>query len=331
MKGKSIKIKCKKPYGVIVATEGRKYIQHLLLGVGKTLIVSDETVYRLYGNELKKLIQNSGAQVYTFIYPNGENGKTKHVLDKLLILMTELDLTEQDCLVAFGGQAVASLTAFACNVFKGGIPFVYMPTTLMGMINPLYQGVVGVDFLGKRDLLKTENYPIAVVCDPDYLITLPVNYLQDGIAEIIRRAMVGDSELLELMESEQAPFEQMIFSAIRIGKKKANKRIFRFGLDFAQVAEKLAGLKVSYGKLVAFGMVTAFETAMAIGLTKENEERLLSLLKKFSISYDLGVANKNLWQAIIDNAKRKHTFILPKKMGKVKVKELTEDKIKETF
>ena len=331
MKGKTIKIKCKKPYGVIVATEGRKYIQHILSGVGKTLIVSDEAVFRLYGNGLKKLIQNSGSQVYTFIYPNGENGKTKHVLDKLLILMTELDLTEQDCLVAFGGQAVASLTSFACNIFKGGISFVYMPTTLWGMINPLYQGVAGVDFLGKKDLLKTENYPVAVICDPDYLITLPVNYLQDGVAEIIRRAMIGDSELIEKMESEQAPFEEMILSAIRIGKRKESKRAFRFGLDFAQVAEKLVGLKVSYGKLVAFGMLTAFETAMALGFTKENEERLIALYKKFAISYDLGVASKSLWQAVIESNKTKHAFILPKKMGKVKMKELTEDKIKETF
>ena len=331
MKGKSLKIKCKKPYGVIVCSEARKYAQHIINGVKKTLIVSDETVFRLYGNGLKKLIQYSGAEVFTFIYPSGENGKTKYVLDKLLILMTELNLTKDDCLFAFGGQTVASLTSFACAVFKGGIPFVYMPTTLLGMINPLSDGRSGVDFLGKRDLLKAENYPIAVLCDTDYLVSLPVQYLQDGIAEIMRRAMIGDGKLLEDMENQSAEFDQMILSAIKIDQKYGDGRKGRFALNFASVAEKLVGLKVSYGKLTAFGMVTAFETAMSLNKTKESEERVIKLLQKYSISYDIGIHNKNLWQTILDSGKQKHTFILPKSFGSCRVVKLSVEKIKETF
>ena len=53
MKGKSIKIKCEKPYGVIVAKESRNYAQYMFSGAQKALIVSDETVFRLYGNGLK--------------------------------------------------------------------------------------------------------------------------------------------------------------------------------------------------------------------------------------------------------------------------------------
>ena len=331
MKGKSIKIKCEKPYGVIVAKESRNYAQYMFSGAQKALIVSDETVFRLYGNGLKKLVKNSGAEVFTFIYPAGENGKTKHVLDKLFILMTELNLNANDCLIAFGGEGVASLTSFACSVFRGGIPFAYIPTTIMGMLNPLNDGNASVDFLGKRDLLKTKNYPIAVICDPDYLISLPAPYKQDGYAEIIRRAMIGDKALIEKMMAEDVLDEEMILSAIKVGLGLKRNAKSRFALNFASSAEKVTGLKVSYGKLVAFGMIKAIETAMALGLNTETEEPMLKLLEKFGISRDVGVHDRDLWNAILSNGAKKYTFVLPKATGVCKVVKLSEEKIKETF
>lgn len=339
----SIKIKCQKPYGAIVAEGARKYAGYALDGAQKALIVSDETVFRLYGNGLKKIIKNAGAEAYTFIFPSGENGKNKHVLDKLLILMTELDLKSTDCLVAFGGCSVASLVGFAGKIFKGGVPYVYMPTTLSGMLDLCVSGKVGVDFIGKTDLLRETNYPLAVFADTEYLKTLPAVHMQNGLAEIIRLGMIGDGEMVELMENGEPSIDELIYRAVMVKLKLGKKSLLagknfaegkgRFALNFSAVAEKIVGLKVPYGKLVAYGMVIASETAMALGIASGLDERMIALLAKYDIKWDIGIVTTKLWQTFLEKNKTKNkiTIVLPTKVGKVAIRKINGDKIKEIF
>jgi len=340
----NLKINCERPYGVIISSGARKYAGYALDGAKKALIVSDETVFRLYGNGLKNIVKSAEAEAYTFIFPTGENGKNKHVLDKLLILMTELDLKKTDCVIAFGGRSVASLVGFACKIFKGGIPYMYIPTTLSGMLDLCMEGKAGVDFIGKPDLLSVRNYPIAVFSDSDYLKTLPAVHFQNGIAEIIRLGMIGDGEMIELMEKEDPEnplnIDDLIFRAlnVKISLKRRNilgmrklGGVGRYALDFSAIAEKIVGLKIPYGKLVAYGMVISAETAMALGLTKDMDERMISLFAKYEIKWDIGIVTSKLWQTFIKTDKKKITLVLPKAPGKLTVKKMTKEKIKEKF
>jgi 3-dehydroquinate synthetase len=212
----------------------------------------------------------------------------------------------------------------------------------MGMINPVTDGKVSVDFIGKKDLLKTSAYPIAVLCDPDYLVSLPSPYMQDGYAEIIRRASFADRKLIERMEKEDVPIEEMIFSSIQTGEKIKNlgatssitgfKKKSRYALNFSSIAEKICGLNVSYGKLVTFGMVTAADTAMTLGFANGLDERIIKLAEKYQIKWDIGIGVKKLWETFIQTTKQNYvTLVLPTTLGKCKVVRLSKEKIKETF
>ncbi len=337
MDAKTIKIKCEKPFGIVIKSEARKYIQYAFNGAEKVLIVADETVFRLFGNGLKKLVKNAGAEAYTFIYPTGESAKNKHVLDKLLILMTELNIKKTDCLLAFGGRSSAQLAGFASFIFKSGVPYVYLPTTLMGMINPMTDGKVGVDFLGKKDLLSNKYYPVAVFIDPDYLKTLPALCVQDGYAEIIRRMMIGNKKLIQRMEVEDLPVEELISASISVGEKMKSNRLFslkkksKYAIPFSSAAEKIIGLGVPYGKLIACGIMATIDSAMTLGISSAIDERMVKLFEKYQIKWDIGIALSKLWQTILETDKKKISLVLPSGMGKLRVCKLTKEKIKERF
>ncbi len=331
---KTIKIKGKAPYGVIVAESASKYLEFAVQGVEKVLIVADETVFKLYGNDIKKIIKKAEVEVFTFIYPSGESGRTKHVSDKLIILMTELGIKKTDCVIAFGGRSSASLVGFATAIFNGGVPYMFVPTTLMGMLNPVADGKVGVDFLGAKGLLSATNYPVAVFVDTDYLKSLPQANLRDGYAEIIRRGVYGSGKLIELMEQDLLDYEEIIYLALAIDEKSRNSGLRKkrsFALNFSAKAEKLCGPNMSYDRLIAFGIITAIDTSMALGISYGLEEPMLSLLDKYGVRWDIGVSIHKLWQAMGESEKRKITVVLPKKFGKTRVVRLTKEKIKESF
>ncbi len=333
---KTVKIKCPRPFGALIAREATNYLAYTLQGVEKVLIVADETVFKLYGNALKRTVKSSCEQVYTFIYPAGESGKTKHVLDKLLILMTELGIKDTDCVIAFGGRSSASIVGFATHVFKGGVPYAYIPTTLMGMINPVADGKVGVDFLGQKQLLCGINYPVACFIDTEYLKTLAPESMRDGYAEIIRRAMVGDGKLIREMQDETAELERMIYSSIKVIERAKNPLLgmnkkTRFALNFSAVAENACASGISQDRLIGFGIVTAIDTAMALGVSYGLEEPMLNLLAKYGIKWDVGLSINRMWQKIGEYDGNKITLALPKKPGKIKVVKMTKNKIKDSF
>lgn len=337
---KSIKLICEKPYGIVVAPEARRYVQYTLKGVEKVLIVSNETVFELFGNGLKKSVKGCGAEVYTFIFPAGENGKSKHVLDKLLILMAELGIKNTDCLIALGGRSVASLTGFAAAVYKGGVPYMFVPTTLMGMVSPMIDGKASVDLLGKPDVLKLKYYPIAAFCDTDYLKTLPAQYMQNGYAEIIRRAMVVDKNLLTKMEEGEVSAEELVYSALdaentfrsegMVEVYLDRRRQGKFALNFSSAAEKASGLNLPYGRLIAFGIVQAIDTAMALGMCDSLlEEKILKLFKKYGIKWDIGINKKEIWKKLSDDGRQDVKLVLPKAIGRCSVTKVAKEKIKE--
>ncbi len=333
---KTVKIKCPKPFGVLIAPEATKYLESALSGVDKVLIVADERVFRLYGNALKKVIKASCDKTYTFIYPSGESGKTKHVLDKLLILMTELGITDKDCVVAFGGRSSASITGLATHVFNGGVPYIFIPTTLMAMINPVLDGSVGVDFLGQKNLLCATNYPVACFVDTEYLKTLPEESLRDGYAEIIRRAMICDGKLIREMQAGSAEMEQMIYVAIKLVERAKspwfgmNKKS-RFALNFSQVAQKVCASGIPYDRLIGFGIITAIDTAMALGVSYGLDEPMLNLLKKYGIKWDIGLSINRTWSKIGEYDGNKIVLALPKRPGCIKLVRLSKAKIKDSF
>ena len=326
---KTIKIKGEKPYGVLVALDGRKYLPYSLNGAKKVLIVSDEGVFKLHGDMLKRIVKGACDSVYTFIYPSTENGKGKHVLDKLFILMTELNITKDDCIIAFGNQTVASLVGFASAVFKGGVPYIYIPTTFLSMLNCASKKRASIDFIGKNELLSVANSPVAVFVDPYFLATNKEQDLQDGYAEAIRLFMAMDKNALLLLEKGDMPLEDLIYKIIKI-KATPNKKQ-AFAMLFSNAIQSAGAINPTYSKLVASGIMSAIDAGMTLGVCEDVEQRVALLFKKFNVNFDAGISSDKMWEQILSVENKKINLILPSGFGSVRIIQKTKEKIKETF
>lgn len=342
MKVSTVKVRVKTPFGAAVCSGAKEFLAIASAGAKKALIVSDDVVCKLYGNTLKKVIARDGLEIFTFVYQAAENGKSKYILDKLLILMTEINLTPEDCVISLGGSTAASLTAFASSIFKGGIPYINMPTTLLSMAGLCIKGDAGVDFLGRENLFRSVYYPKAVFCDVDFVKSLGEDSYSHGMAEIVRCAVAADKHTFIKMEEEDFTIEDGIVSALKIkAKKEAGKALFypackslALGDTFARAAEIVSHYVVTRGEALAFGILLAAELSEMLGFSVGIKDRITDVFNKLGVNWEVNVKKDAVMDYILSDEKiwtNGIRLILPKRIGKCVCKKFDAEVIKDAY
>lgn len=339
---KTLKIKTAKPYGAIICPGAINYLGLSVGSAKKAVVVSDETVFRLYGKQVKEILKGVGVEAYSFIFPVGEKSKTKNVLDKLLILLTELNLEKGDCLIALGGGVVSDITGLGAAMFRLGLDYINVPTSLVAMSNACIGGKTGVEFLGKKDLIGIINQPKIVLCDTDLLKTLSEDNLKDGLAEIIRTAVACDRYLFSRLEEEEMSIEDMIYSTLKIKAGLIKKdesftgvqRVLTLGNSFKTAAESIVGNGLAHHKTLSFGILSAVALAENLGAAKGMKQRIRAVLEKFGLEYNIGINNVLVYDKLFGESRKdeeKILVVLPERMGSAKVKTFSAKFIKEAL
>ena len=163
-------------------------------GVCTAAVISDDTVFSLYGSRLCDTLQASGFRTVSFVFPHGEQSKNLTVYTELLNFLAENRLTRTDCLVALGGGVVGDLCGFAAATYLRGVSFVQIPTTLLAAVDSSVGGKTAVDLPAGKNLVGAFYQPSLVLCDPDLLQTLPEDIFRDGCAEVIKYGLLGNAE-----------------------------------------------------------------------------------------------------------------------------------------
>lgn len=339
---KTLKIRCKKPYGAIICPGATEYLGLAAGKAKKAVVVSDETVFRLYGKKAKEILKGVGVETFSFIFPVGEKRKTKNVLDKLLILLTELDLCKGDCLIALGGGVVSDITGLGAALFKRGLDYINVPTSLAAMSNACIGGKTGVDFLGKKDLIGVVNQPKIVLCDTDFLKTLPEDNIKDGMAEIIRSAVACDRYFFSRLEEEELTVEEMILCALKIKARLIKKdedftgaqRVLTLGDSFKTAVESIAGNGLLYHKALSFGVLSAVTLAENLGMAKGMKQRIRAVFEKYGLDYNVGVNNLLVYDKLFGEDREDDetlSAVLPERMGVAGIKRFSARYIKEAL
>ncbi len=331
MKVKSVKVRVKPAFGAAISAGAKDFLCLAAEKAKKVLIISDDAVCKLYGQSVKKALGNDNLTVFTFVYSATENGKTKYIFDKLLILMTELDMGENDLIVALGGGTAFALAGFAAAVYNGGVPYVNLPTTLFAMSGACIDGEVGVDFLGRENLLCATNYPKAVFCDTEFLKTLEQDAFSHGMAEIVRCALVGSKRTFDLMSTDKFTIEDGICSALKM--KAAKKAVFpfdlfvrnmpEFGEPFIKAVRKVSHYLATEGEALALGTLIAAEVSESLGECLGVAARITEVYDKLGIKYDVGVKKEDVFEYVMSDEKVKKDgleFAVIKQVGSCAVK-----------
>jgi 3-dehydroquinate synthase len=274
-----------------------------LVGAGKVLVVSNETVAPLYLDSVRSALSGRAFEVH--VIPDGERHKTVEtwyaILDKLVAMQARRDAT----LVALGGGVVGDMTGFAAACYMRGVRFLQAPTTLLAQVDASVGGKTGINHARGKNLVGAFHQPAAVLIDSATLDTLDRREYAAGLAEVVKHGAIRDATFFEWLEghvealSERAPeaVDRIIRRSVEIkyeivgqDEKEAGIRaLLNFGHTFGHALEsETAYERFLHGEAVAIGMVVAARLSEARSLCPAGSAgRLARLLSRVGLPVDI--------------------------------------------
>ncbi|MDB5475931.1 MAG: aroB [Phenylobacterium sp.] len=255
----------------------------------RVAVVSDETVWGLHGARLTASLDAAGIAVLPIVIPPGEQTKSFEGLASLTDRLLALELDRGDVLAAFGGGVVGDLTGFAAAIYKRGIDFVQIPTTLLAQVDSSVGGKTAIDTARGKNLVGAFHQPRLVLADLDVLATLPDREMRAGYAEVIKYGLLGDFAFFEWLEVNGAKVlarePQALSHAVgRSVEMKAEivaedeteqgrRALLNLGHTFGHAleAETGYGAALLHGEAVAAGQAIAFRFSAAKGLCETQD------------------------------------------------------------
>lgn len=311
-----------------------KELKKLKLG-NKYAIITDSKVKKLYGNGLLRALKKNGINGDIFDFPFGEKSKSIYTVEQLAEKMIKHGFDRQDAIIALGGGVVGDMAGFLASVYMRGIPYLQIPTTLLAMVDSSVGGKTGVDLKAGKNLLGTFNQPKVVFVDQNYLKTLPLKQIKNGLAEVIKYAIIKDKTLFnfieqnlnKILELEENAIEKIINKSIKIkakivakDEKENNLRmVLNYGHTFGHLIEKESGYRLLHGYAISIGMVLANKLAVEKKLLEKKEaDKIRNLLSNAGLPI-ITMKKPNLKALTSDKKKTGNyiNFILPRKIGAV--------------
>jgi 3-dehydroquinate synthetase len=218
--------------------------------------------------------------------PPGEAAKQLSVLERL---WGELRLDRSGTIVALGGGATTDLAGFAAATYLRGVPWVAVPTTLVGQVDAGIGGKTAIDVPQGKNLVGAFHWPVRVVIDEALLATLPERERRQGEAERIKTELLAGRPL---DVRGAAAYKAGI--CLRDPHDHGPRRWLNLGHTFAHALEAAAGYELPHGEAVALGLLAALR------LSGRDVAAVVDALDPQPVSVDRDRA----WEALLRDKKR---------------------------
>lgn len=289
----------------------------------KTILIADERVKDLYAIDLAKLIH---AELLTI--PTGEKTKSQEKATYLINELFKLGAERESTLVALGGGVTTDLVGFVASIYMRGVPLVLIPTTLLCIVDASIGGKTSIDTPFGKNLIGTFYHPKAIFSDLDTLKTLSEKEWFNGLAEILKMALIYDASIWEhTLKNRKDP--TIILKAIQ-GKiaiierdptEQGLRRILNFGHTIGHALETVADYEMDHGEAVALGCIAESYLSMHLGyLSKIDFEQILAMYSHFPLKLPRAYTRIKLFQAMAHDKKKSKgamRFVLINKIGTV--------------
>lgn len=275
--------------------EGDLWIPLLKKVSHRFALITDHQVRDLVGEALKKRGEKEGLIIDIFSVPPGEKSKSREWKERLENQMLLGGFGRDSAIIALGGGVVSDLAGFVAATYYRGIPFISIPTTLLGQVDASIGGKVAVNTPKGKNLIGAFYQPRFIFIDTHLLKTLPPAELLSGMAEVIKYALIASKSLFEKL-NENTSLEEYIHASCKIKidviqkdpQEKGLRRILNFGHTVAHALETLMEYKISHGEAVALGMLAESRMSWKLGYLKEGEFlQIQAMLEKFGFSLRL--------------------------------------------
>lgn len=159
----------------------------------RTIIVVDETVFDLYANRFPKSAEILSVR-------SSEEFKDWNTAQKILTFFQDINVQRRESIVAIGGGVLLDIVGFCCSIYRRGIPYIRVPTTLLAVVDASVGAKTSINHFGFRNRIGSFYPPRLTVIDKSFIKTQDYREISNGLAEILKLAIVLDYQLFEMIE-----------------------------------------------------------------------------------------------------------------------------------
>ncbi|MBO7544804.1 MAG: 3-dehydroquinate synthase [Bacteroidales bacterium] len=270
-----------------------------------------------------------------FLFDASEAAKGMSTVVEIERAMMEAGLSRGGLVLSIGGGITTDVGGFAASLYKRGVRFANVPTTLLAMVDAAIGGKTGVNLDGYKNMVGVIRQPEFVYIDDAFLQTLPEREMRCGVAELLKTFLLGDARLYEeAVANLPHVSREHILAAGRIKEaivaddpfESGRRMILNLGHTFAHAIEKLSDGAVAHGEAVAMGIVLACRLSDRLGVSDGSLEAYVREgFKKAGLPLESPYSVKELSGAMSRDKKaagEKIKFILLESPGKPVIKEL---------
>lgn len=334
-------------YNIIIGNNSIKFLGQAIrkLNIGNdAYIISNSAVKKLHGKALIKTLSDSGFNLKFKLIADTEKSKSFNTVAGLIQDLAEYGLQKRLFIIAFGGGVVGDLSGFIAAIYKRGIPYVQIGTTLLAQVDSSIGGKTGIDLRQGKNLAGAFYQPALVYSDVAMLKTLNLRQIKAGMAEVIKYGIIKDPVLFDYIETKSAaavPCDKFDFKFIvaRCSQIKAEitefdeketrniRTILNFGHTIGHAIEA-AGSYTAYnhGEAIALGMLIESDISVSMGLLKHQDmDRIARLIKNIGLPTAIRkVSVKDILAAHYSDKKfsgKKNKFVLIKSLNRTEIVE----------
>jgi len=303
----------------------------------QTIIVTDENI--------KKYYQKDFPNVPVITIGTGEGIKTLATVETILKELIHHSCDRDSFIVGIGGGIVCDITGFAASTFLRGVNFGFVSTSLLSQVDASIGGKNGVNLDSYKNMVGVFNQPEFVICDIDLLNTLPENEISNGLAEIVKHALISNADMFDFIENNKQKalaldydtIFRLVADSLRIKsqvvqqdeKESGERRKLNFGHTIGHAIEKIE--KAGHGRAVAMGMVAAARFSQARQLINQGDvSRIRSLLHDLNLPITLDYNAKKIISAAGKDKKKQGNdlfYVFLEKIGRARVEKISFDEM----
>jgi 3-dehydroquinate synthase/shikimate kinase/3-dehydroquinate synthase len=257
------------------------------LNFKQCLLIIDKNISKKIVSKIKKSLIKKNPYVY--FYKANEINKNQNHVNKILDILLNKNFSREDCLISIGGGITGDISGFAASLFKRGLKFINIPTTLLSQVDSSIGGKTAINTKYGKNLIGSFYQPNLVLSDIQFLKTLPKREMVCGYGEILKHSLIANKNYYNYLNKNcnkifnlTSPFiEKTIYESCKIKKnvvekdekEKGLRKILNFGHSFAHAYEASLGYskKLNHGEAVILGMISALNFSLKKNILKKSE------------------------------------------------------------
>ena len=281
-----------------------KILKENSINFNQCLLIADKNVPKKLISKILNSLPKKKISVHYF--NSSEKNKNLKSINKILSILLSKNFNRNDCIISIGGGITGDVSGFAASMFKRGLKFINIPTTLLSQVDSSIGGKTGINSKYGKNLIGAFYQPSLVISDIIFLKSLPKREIICGYGEILKHAIIADKKFFSFLDINGAQIlklkspliEKAIFKSCSIKKKIVEtdekeigiRKILNFGHTFAHAYEATLGYskKLNHGEAVILGIKTAAKFSLSKKILNIKEFNLIeNHLNKLNLPNDI--------------------------------------------